>query len=65
MAEIVEMKEHMVAMNNTESKTTKMKILDEQVVVALEITKGHKEGLVAGNANTAEGAPQGGHRENN
>ena len=60
MAEIVEMKEHMVAMNNTESKTTKMKILDEQVVVAAETTTGHKEGVAAVNANANEGAPQAG-----
>ena len=47
-------------MNATEAKTEKMTILDEQVLVAAEITTGHKEGVAARNANTTEGAPQAG-----
>ena len=39
-----------------------MKILDEQLVVAAEINKGHKEGAAAGNASATEGAPQAGPR---
>ena len=42
IAEIVEMEERVVAMNATKAKTKKMKILDEQVVVAAETTTGHK-----------------------
>ena len=41
MAETVEMEERMVAMNATEGKTTKMTILDKQVVVTEETTTGH------------------------
>ena len=41
-------------------KNKKMTILDEQVLVAAEITTGHKEGVAARNANTTEGAPQAG-----
>ena len=37
-----------------------MTILDEEVLVAAEITTGHKEGVAARNANTTEGAPQAG-----
>ena len=65
MAEIVEMEEHVVAMNTTEAKTTRMIILDDQVVAAAETTTVHKEGVEAGNANATEGAPQGGNREHN
>ena len=60
MAEIVEMEEHVVAMNTTEAKTTRMTILDDQVVVAAETTTVHKEEVEAGNANATEGAPQAG-----
>ena len=58
MAEIVEMEERVVPINATEKKTTKMKILDDQVVVAAETNTGHKEGAAVGNANSTEGAPQ-------
>ena len=36
MTEIVEMEEHVVALNSTEAKTTDMKLLEEKVVVATE-----------------------------
>ena len=45
---------------NTEAKTSKMKKLDEQVVVTAENTTGHNEGAAAVNANYTEGAPQAG-----
>ena len=60
MTEIVETEDHVVAMNATEAKKTKMIILDKQVVVAAENTTGHKEGAAAGNAKSNEGAPQAG-----
>ena len=60
MVEILEMEGRVVAMNATEVKTTKMTIMDEQVVVPAETTAGHKEGAAAGNANTTEGAPKAG-----
>ena len=44
MAEIVEMEERVVAMNATEAKSTKMTILDEQVVVAAETTTATRRG---------------------
>ena len=56
MAEIVKMEERVVPINATEEK--KMKILDDQVVVAVESNTGHKEGAAVGNANSTEGAPQ-------
>ena len=58
--EIVEMEERIVALNNTEAKTTKMILLDKQVVVAAEINTGHNEGAAEGNANATESAPRGG-----
>ena len=54
------MEDRVVAMNYTETKTTKMKIMDEQVVVAAETTTGHKEGAAARNSTATEGAPQAG-----
>ena len=62
MTEIVEIEEHMVAMNATEAKTAKMTILDKQVVVAAETTTGNKDGAAVGNANATEGEPQAGTR---
>ena len=50
----------MVALNDMEAKTIKMKLLDEQVVVAAETNTYHKEGVAAGNSKATEGAPQGG-----
>ena len=50
----------MAEMNYTEAKTTRMTILDKQVVVAAETTTGHKEGVTEGSANATEGAPQAG-----
>ena len=44
MTEIVEMEDRVVAMNATEVKTTKLKILDERVLVAAETNTGHKGG---------------------
>ena len=58
IAEIVEIEEGVVAMNATEAKTTKMTILDKQVVVAAETTNGQKEGVATVNSNDTEGAPQ-------
>ena len=60
MVEIVEMEERVVPINYTESKTTKITKLDEQVEVAPETTTGNKEKAATGNANTTEGAPQSG-----
>ena len=54
------MEEHMVAMNATDTKTTKMTILDKQVVVVAETTTSHKEGEAAGNVNTTDIAPRAG-----
>ena len=54
------MEERVVPINDTESKTTKITILDEQVVMAAETTTGNKEKAATGNANTTEGAPQAG-----
>ena len=66
MVEIVVMGERMEAMNDTEAKTTKITILDKQVVVAAaETTMGHKEGAAAVNANATEGVPQAGHGKHN
>ena len=60
MAEIVEIEDPVLVMNDAEAKTTKMTILDEQVVVTAETTTGHKEGAAAGNATASDGAPQAG-----
>ena len=54
------MEERVAEMNYTEEKTTRMTILDKQVVVAAETTTGHKEGVTEGSANATEGAPQAG-----
>ena len=54
------MEEEVVAMNTTEVKTAKIKILDKQVVVAAKTTTVNKEEAAAGNANSTEGAPQAG-----
>ena len=52
------MEERVVALNNTEAKTTNIKLLDQQVVLVAERNMVHKEGGAAGNSNAAEGAPQ-------
>ena len=57
--EILEIKKCVVAMNATEAKTTKIKILDEQVVTAAETITGHMDGAAAGKANSTEGTPRG------
>ena len=50
----------MVAMNATGGKTTKMKILDEKVVVVAETNTGYKDEAETGNNSATEGAPQAG-----
>ena len=51
MMEIVEMEERVVALKDTESKTIKMKLMDEHVVVAAKTNTRHKERAAGGNAN--------------
>ena len=46
--------------NERYEKKTKTKILDEQVVVAVETNTVHKEGVPDGNANATEGTTQAG-----